>query len=128
MCRIGIGVLLRRGRGHLGGQALAHVVWYLTLLIPAYLMSHLLMVDLHGVAPGVALDVWGPVFLLLSACLFALHALVRVFVQGKQVASETSRGGGGGYQELVGIEGGQPSRVIDFSYRMLFAPYLGHQE
>lgn len=109
MCRIGIGVLLRRGRGHLGGQALARVVWYSMLLIPAYLMSHLLMVDLHGVAPGVALDVWGPVFLLLSACLFALHALVRVFVQGKQVASETSRGGIPG----IGGDRGRPTEQGD---------------
>lgn len=83
--RVGLGVMLRHWWArHAGVRAFAYAVLYPTFLVPAYLLPYLLVVDLHGVAPGAALTVWDPMFLLLPVCLIAPYALTRVYARGKR--------------------------------------------
>lgn len=85
MGRISLGVLLRRWwNRHAGVRAFAYAALYPTFLVPAYLLPYLLVVELHGTAPGAALAAWDPMFLLLPVCLLAPYALTRAFVREKR--------------------------------------------
>lgn len=85
LARAGLMVALRHWWSrHAGARAFAYAALYPTFLVPAYLLPSLLVVELHGVAPGAALAAWDPMFLLLPVCLLAPYALTRVFVQGRQ--------------------------------------------
>ena len=85
LARAGLMVALRRWWArHAGARAFAYAALYPTFLVPAYLLPFLLVVELHGIAPGVALAAWDPMFLLLPVCLLAPYALTRVYAQGKR--------------------------------------------
>lgn len=91
MGRISLGVLLRRWWGrHAGVRAFAYAALYPTFLVPAYLLPYLLVVELHGTAPGAALAAWDPMFLLLPVCLLAPYALTRAFVREKRWPARVS--------------------------------------
>ena len=91
MGRISIGVLLRRWwNRHAGVRAFAYAALYPTFLVPAYLLPYLLVVELHGTAPGAALAAWDPMFLLLPVCLLAPYALTRAFVREKRWPARVS--------------------------------------
>lgn len=82
LSRISLGVMLRSWwRRHAGVRAFAYAALYPTFLVPAYLLPYLLLVELHGIGPGAALDAWNPMFLLLPVCLLAPYALTRGFVR-----------------------------------------------
>ena len=82
LSRIGIGVMVRSWwRRHAGARTFAYAALYPTFLVPAYLLPYLLLVELHGIEPGAALDAWNPMFLLLPVCLLAPYALTRGFVR-----------------------------------------------
>ena len=84
LARAGLMVALRRWWArHAGARTFAFAALYPTFLVPAYLLPGLLVIELHGVAPGAALAAWNPMFLLLPVCLLAPYALTRVFVRGK---------------------------------------------
>ena len=84
LARAGLMVALRRWWArHAGARTFAFAALYPTFLVPAYLLPGLLVIELHGVAPGAALAAWDPMFLLLPVCLLAPYALTRVFVRGK---------------------------------------------
>lgn len=85
LARAGLMIALRRWWArHAGARAFVYAVLYPTFLVPAYLLPYLLVVELHGVAPGAALAAWDPMFLLLPVCLLAPYALTRVFARGKR--------------------------------------------
>lgn len=85
LARAGLMVALRHWWArHAGVRAFAYAALYPTFLVPAYLLPFLLVVELHGVAPGAALAAWDPMFLLLPVCLLAPYALTRVYAQGKR--------------------------------------------
>lgn len=91
MGRISLGVLLRRWwNRHAGARAFAYAALYPTFLVPAYLLPYLLVVELHGTAPGAALAAWDPMFLLLPVCLLAPYALTRAFVREKRWPARVS--------------------------------------
>ena len=82
MGRISLGVMLRHWWArHAGARAFAYAALYPTFLVPAYLLPYLLVVELHGIKPGAALDAWNPMFLLLPVCLLAPYALTRGFAR-----------------------------------------------
>ena len=80
--RLSLGVILRHWWvRHAGARTFAFAALYPTFLVPAYLLPYLLVVELHGIKPGAALDAWNPMFLLLPVCLLAPYALTRGFAR-----------------------------------------------